>query len=99
MSGSASSKQRGEFAQEGATYNQPQETQKKVVAVAKSAGRTIKDTVKIKIFLKLTSDYEEMNKAYKAFFGEIPLPAHTAMEGKLLYDQLLVEIDAGGIPG
>ena len=99
VSGAVSVDELGEFVGEGDIYKQTWQTLENILAVIKSAGGAIKDIVKVNICLKSMSDYEEMNKAYKAFFGEIPLPARTAIEAKLVYDHFLVEIDAVGILG
>jgi len=97
VSGSASLNQRGEFVGEGDIYKQTQQTLKNILAVVKSAGGTIEDIVKMNVYLKSMSDYDRMNQAYKEFFGNLPMPARTAIEAKLVYDYFLVEIEAEAI--
>ena len=97
VSGSASLNERGEFVGEGDVYKQTQQTLKNILAVVKSAGGTIEDIVKMNVYLKSMADYDRMNQAYKEFFGDVPMPARTAIEAKLVYDYFLVEIEAEAI--
>ena len=60
--------------------------------ILEAAGMSLKNVVKVVVFLNDLADYGEMNKAYMPFFREDP-PARSCVETKLLKG-LLVELDA-----
>ena len=57
-----------------------------------SAGCNRNHIVKTSVFLKNFADFEKMNKAYEAFFGEHK-PARTTVEVSRLPKDALVEIE------
>lgn len=60
--------------------------------VLKAAGADRSRVVKTSVFLKNFADFEKMNKAYEAFFGEHK-PARTTVEVSRLPKDALVEIE------
>jgi len=60
--------------------------------VLKSAGCDRTHILKTSVFLKNFADFERMNKAYEAFFGEHK-PARTTVEVSRLPKEALVEIE------
>lgn len=60
--------------------------------VLKAAGADRSRVVKTSVFLKNFADFETMNKAYEAFFGEHK-PARTTVEVSRLPKDALVEIE------
>ncbi len=60
--------------------------------VLKSVGSSRTSIVKTTVFLKNFADFERMNKAYEAFFGEHK-PARTTVEVSRLPREALVEIE------
>ena len=60
--------------------------------VLKSAGCDRTHILKTSVFLKNFADFEKMNKAYEAFFGEHK-PARTTVEVSRLPREALVEIE------
>jgi 2-iminobutanoate/2-iminopropanoate deaminase len=60
--------------------------------VLKSAGCNRTHILKTSVFLKNFADFEKMNKAYEAFFGEHK-PARTTVEVSRLPREALVEIE------
>jgi 2-iminobutanoate/2-iminopropanoate deaminase len=60
--------------------------------VLKSAGASRTSIIKTSVFLKNFADFEQMNKAYEAFFGEHK-PARTTVEVSRLPREALVEIE------
>lgn len=60
--------------------------------VLKAAGGDRSRVVKTSVFLKNFADFEKMNKAYEAFFGEHK-PARTTVEVSRLPKDALVEIE------
>ena len=61
-------------------------------AVLLAAGCTRANILKTSVFLKNFADFEKMNKAYEAFFGEHK-PARTTVEVSRLPREALVEIE------
>jgi 2-iminobutanoate/2-iminopropanoate deaminase len=64
-------------------------------SVLKAAGSDRSLVVKTSVFLKNFADFEKMNKAYEAFFGEHK-PARTTVEVSRLPKDALVEIECVG---
>jgi 2-iminobutanoate/2-iminopropanoate deaminase len=60
--------------------------------VLRSAGANRNSIIKTTVFLKNFADFEKMNKAYEAFFGE-HRPARTTVEVSRLPKDALVEIE------
>ncbi|MCE2997353.1 MAG: RidA family protein [Cyclobacteriaceae bacterium] len=60
--------------------------------VLKSVGSSRASILKTTVFLKNFADFERMNKAYEAFFGEHK-PARTTVEVSRLPREALVEIE------
>lgn len=60
--------------------------------VLKAAGSNRVHIVKTSVFLKNFADFEKMNKAYEAFFGDHK-PARTTVEVSRLPREALVEIE------
>jgi 2-iminobutanoate/2-iminopropanoate deaminase len=61
-------------------------------AVLIAAGCTRANVLKTSVFLKNFADFEKMNKAYEAFFGDHK-PARTTVEVSRLPREALVEIE------
>jgi 2-iminobutanoate/2-iminopropanoate deaminase len=61
-------------------------------AVLTAAGCTRANVLKTSVFLKNFGDFEKMNKAYEAFFGDHK-PARTTVEVSRLPREALVEIE------
>jgi 2-iminobutanoate/2-iminopropanoate deaminase len=60
--------------------------------VLKAAGSDRSKVLKTSVFLKNFADFEKMNKAYEAFFGDHK-PARTTVEVSRLPKDALVEIE------
>ncbi len=60
--------------------------------VLKAAGADRTSVLKTSVFLKNFADFERMNKAYEAFFGDHK-PARTTVEVSRLPREALVEIE------
>ena len=65
-----------------------------VKAVVEAAGATLKDVVKVTVFLKDISKFRDFNEVYKEFFGEGPYPARTAVQVASLPLDADVEVEA-----
>lgn len=60
--------------------------------ILRAAGTDRTHVIKTSVFLKNFADFEKMNKAYEAFFGEHK-PARTTVEVSRLPREALVEIE------
>jgi len=72
---------------------QTERTLKNIKAILESSGFSLRDVVKVSIFLKSMSDFQKMNEVYKTFFPESP-PARTTVQAELPGQGMLIEIDA-----
>lgn len=62
-----------------------------VDSILDAAGCSLKDAVRMGVYLRDISDFEEMNKVYRTFFTNSP-PARTTIQA-VLAGKFLVEID------
>ncbi len=60
--------------------------------ILKAAGADVTDIVKVSMFLRDIGDFQAMNRAYAAFFGDHK-PARTTIESKFHKSEMLVEVD------
>ncbi|GAB7021223.1 Rid family detoxifying hydrolase [Halostagnicola bangensis] len=61
--------------------------------VDEAGGNSLEDVVKVTVYLTDLEDYEQVNRAYGARFGETP-PARVCIEASRLPDDIRVELDA-----
>jgi len=70
----------------------------KIKNILKATGASVSNLVKVTVFLKNMSDFNEMNQAYKEFFEQNDVsekfPARTTIEAVCPLPYGLVEIDA-----
>jgi 2-iminobutanoate/2-iminopropanoate deaminase len=67
-------------------------TLENVARILTAAGAGVTDIVKVSMFLRDISDFQAMNRAYAAFFGDHK-PARTTIEAKFHKAEMLVEVD------
>jgi 2-iminobutanoate/2-iminopropanoate deaminase len=67
-------------------------TLENVARILAAAGAGVTDIVKVSMFLRDISDFQAMNRAYAAFFGDHK-PARTTIEAKFHKSEMLVEVD------
>jgi 2-iminobutanoate/2-iminopropanoate deaminase len=67
-------------------------TLENVARILAAAGAGVTDIVKVSMFLRDIGDFQAMNRAYAAFFGDHK-PARTTIESKFHKSEMLVEID------
>jgi 2-iminobutanoate/2-iminopropanoate deaminase len=72
---------------------QTRQTLANIKGIVEAAGFSMRDVVKVSIFLKSMDDFKKVNEVYKTFFPEDP-PARTTVEAKLPAQGMLIEIDA-----
>jgi 2-iminobutanoate/2-iminopropanoate deaminase len=71
---------------------QTRQTLANIKGIVEASGLSMRDVVKVSIFLKNVDDFKKMNEVYKTFFPENP-PARTTIEAKLPAPGMLIEID------
>lgn len=79
----------------GAQTRQVLENVKKIV---EAGGGQLTDVVKVNVYLANMAHFQDMNKAYAAFFGE-HRPARATVETRLAGPDYLVEIEAVAVVG
>ena len=72
---------------------QTRQTLANIKGIVEASGFSMRDVVKVSIFLKNMDDFKKLNEVYKTFFPEDP-PARTTVEAKLPAQGMLIEIDA-----
>jgi 2-iminobutanoate/2-iminopropanoate deaminase len=75
---------------------QTRRTLKNIGAILKAGGASLKDVVKVTIYLRDMRDFEEMDKTYKTFFSKDP-PARTTVEVKLFGKERMLAVDAEAV--
>jgi 2-iminobutanoate/2-iminopropanoate deaminase len=71
---------------------QTRRTLTNIKGIVEASGLSMRDVVKVCIFLKTVDDFKKMNEVYKTFFPENP-PARTTVEANLPASGMLIEID------
>ncbi len=65
----------------------------KIKSALTEAGATMKDVVKVTVFIREHQDYDKMNEVYRTFF-DAPYPARTTVEASPRRSNANIEIDA-----
>jgi len=71
---------------------QTRQTLTNVLNIVEAAGFSMRDLVRVSIYLKNMKDFKRMNEVYKSFFPEAP-PARTTIQAELPLPDMLIEID------
>ena len=77
---------------------QTEQTLQNLSAVLERCGASIRDVVKVTIWLRDFEDYAGMNEVYARWFTE-PEPVRACVRADLVQPQLLVEIEATAVVG
>ena len=77
---------------------QTEQTLTNVSAVLEHCGATMRDVVKVTIWLRDFDDYAGMNEVYGRWFEE-PYPVRACVRADLVQPELLVEIEATAVIG
>jgi 2-iminobutanoate/2-iminopropanoate deaminase len=72
---------------------QTHQTLQNVKGIIEASGFSLRDVVKVSVFLKNADDFQKMNEIYKTFFPENP-PTRTTVEANFVAPGMLIEIDA-----
>jgi 2-iminobutanoate/2-iminopropanoate deaminase len=76
---------------EGGVAAETEQVLKNVQAILEAAGCTLRDVVKVNVYLSHSGDFKAMNEVYARFFNEEP-PARTTVQASPPVP-ILVEID------
>jgi enamine deaminase RidA (YjgF/YER057c/UK114 family) len=87
----------GELVGEGDPYAQAQRCIEVIREVLESAGASLNDVVRTRMFVTNIDQWEEIGRAHRESFGDI-MPATTMVEVSRLIDpRMLVEIEADAV--
>jgi len=73
--------------------SQTRQTLTNVQTIVEASGMSMRDLVRVAVYLKNMKDFKEMNEVYKSFFPDAP-PARTTIQAELPLPEMLIEIDA-----
>jgi 2-iminobutanoate/2-iminopropanoate deaminase len=73
--------------------SQTRQTLTNVRSIVEASGLSIRDLVRVSVYLKNMKDFRKMNEVYQSFFSEAP-PARTTVQVELPLPEMLIEIDA-----
>jgi len=73
--------------------SQTRQTLTNVKNIVEAAGLSLSSIVRVAVYLKRMSDFNQMNDVYKTFFNEAP-PTRTTVQVELPRPEMLIEIDA-----
>lgn len=92
VSGQVPFDQEGNLVGKGDVKKQTEQVLKNVEAVLASGGATLGNVLKVVIYLRDVSHFQDVNEVYKKFFKGI-YPARTTIGADLALDDMLIEID------
>jgi enamine deaminase RidA (YjgF/YER057c/UK114 family) len=97
VSGTTATDDEGKVVGEGDPYAQTVFAIRKIERALHTAGATLNDVIRTRVFLTNVDDWEEVGRAHGEFFSEIR-PANTMLEiSRLIGDEYLVEIEMDAV--
>ena len=96
VSGTTASNSDGEVQHPGDAGAQTTYIIRKIEAALQSAGASLQDVIRTRIFVANIDDWEAVARAHGAIFGDIR-PANTLVRAAMVDPRMLVEIEADAI--
>ncbi len=94
VSGTVALDEAGEVVGKGDAYAQAVFILKKIEKALQSAGSSLSEVVRTRIFITNVADWEAVGKAHGEFFGEIRPASSLLVIKQLIGEEYLVEIEA-----